>query len=163
METLAAHPNIVGCKLSHGAIDDHALIASSPNIDHANFATYTGLGQQLLPVLVVGGAGAIDGLASMFPKTVVRLYEMYKGAFEGGEVKASLEEMRKVQYTISRGEKLVARWGTIGIKEGVSRVLSMGDRDGGRMPLSGGIPGGDKEWENWRPAIEALQEMEKSL
>jgi len=163
MEALAAHPNIVGCKLSHGAIDDHTLIASSPNIDHASFATYTGLGQQLLPVLVVGGAGAIDGLAAIFPKTVVRLYEMYKGAFEDGEVKASMEEMRKVQYTISRGEKLVARWGTIGIKEGVSRVLGMGDRDGGRMPLSGGVPGGDKEWENWRPAIEALEKMEKSL
>ena len=31
-EALAAHPNIVGTKLSHGIIDDQTLIAASPRI-----------------------------------------------------------------------------------------------------------------------------------
>ena len=49
-EKLAAHPNIVGTKLSHGIIDDQALIAASPRIDHDYFYVFTGLGQNLLPV-----------------------------------------------------------------------------------------------------------------
>ena len=54
---LAAHPNIVGTKLSHGIIDDQTLIAASPNIDHEKFSVFTGLGQNLLPVLAIGGVG----------------------------------------------------------------------------------------------------------
>jgi 2-keto-3-deoxy-L-rhamnonate aldolase len=56
-EKLAAHPNIVGTKLSHGIIDDQTLIAASPNIDHEKFSVFTGLGQNLLPVLAIGGVG----------------------------------------------------------------------------------------------------------
>ena len=58
-QSLAAHPNIVGCKLSHGDLSLHTQIASNPKIDSSHFATFTGLGQQLLAVLTVGGAGAI--------------------------------------------------------------------------------------------------------
>ncbi|KAF2430196.1 aldolase [Tothia fuscella] len=156
MERLAKHPKIVGCKLSHGAIDDHILIASNPNIEHSKFHTFTGLGQQLLPVLSIGGAGAIDGLAAAFPKSVVKLFEDFK---ETG----SNAELRELQYKITRGEKLVVRWGTIGIREAVSRVAGFGDNDGGRLPLNGGFPDGDREWEKWRGAIEALQAVERSL
>ena len=63
IEKLAAHPNIVGTKLSHGIIDDQTLIAASPRIDHDHFYVFTGLGQNLLPVLAIGGVAAIDGLA----------------------------------------------------------------------------------------------------
>jgi 2-keto-3-deoxy-L-rhamnonate aldolase len=47
----------VGTKLSHGIIDDQTLIAASPNIDHDHFSVFTGLGQNLLPVLAIGGVG----------------------------------------------------------------------------------------------------------
>ncbi|KAF1988556.1 aldolase [Aulographum hederae CBS 113979] len=163
MEALAKHPNIVGCKLSHGNMDDHALIASSPDIDHTKFQVFTGLGQQLLPLLLVGGAGAIDGLSSIFPKTVVHLFNSYMGMFEGGDVKMSLAAMRDLQVKVCKGEKLVVKWGTIGVKEGCARVLGMGDADGCRMPLNGGFPGGDKEWENWKPVMDDLQKFEDSL
>ncbi|EON67145.1 hypothetical protein W97_06398 [Coniosporium apollinis CBS 100218] len=159
MEKLASHPNIVGCKLSHGDVADHGLIALSPNIDHSQFRTFTGLGQQLLPVLTLGGAGAIDGLAAIFPKTVVRLYNL----FQEDQSFAQLEKMRELQYKISGGEKLVVKWGTIGVKEAVSRVLGFGDKDGGRLPLSGGLPGGETEWENWKHVMEALEAVEKTL
>lgn len=159
IDRLAQHPNIVGCKLSHGAVDDHALVALSPKIDHKKFQTFTGLGQQLLPVLTVGGAGAIDGLASFFPKTVVKLFDL----FEKGITVESLEQMRVLQYKISAAEKLVVKWGTIGIKEATSRVRGFGDKDGGRLPLKGGFPGGDAEWEKWRAVVEDLEQVEKSL
>ncbi|KAK5140005.1 hypothetical protein LTR04_003210, partial [Oleoguttula sp. CCFEE 6159] len=94
---LAAHPNIVGCKLSYGAIDDHTLIANDPAIDHAHFATFTGLGQQLLPLLTVGGDGTIDALAGVFPKTVVRLYNLfreYEGEGDGSKTDGAQQAQR---------------------------------------------------------------------
>lgn len=158
MERLAQHPNIVGCKLSHGALDDHTLIASNPNIDHTKFRTFTGLGQQLLPVLTVGGAGAIDGLASCFPKTVVQLFDLFESEDRTLE---NLAAMRLLQFKISKGEKLVVRWGTTGVRECVARVVGLGDSDGGRVPLRGGF--GDSEWTKWQDAVQALQEVESTL
>ncbi|KAF2090937.1 aldolase [Saccharata proteae CBS 121410] len=158
MEQLAQHPNIVGCKLSHGNLDDLALVALSPGIDHDKFRTYTGLGQVLLPVLTLGGAGAIDGLASMFPKTVVRLFSLWEQGSLG-----KLEEMRALQHKIAAGEKLVAKWGVIGVKEGVSRLRGFGEHDGGRTPLRGGFPAGDAEWAKWEGAMAELEAVERSL
>lgn len=159
IEKLAQHPNIVGCKLSHGNMDDHTLLACNPSIDHNKFKTFTGLGQQLLPLLSVNGAGAIDGLAGIFPKTVVRLFNLYHSK----DAASKVDEMRLLQFRICAGEKLVAKWGTTGIREAVSRVLGFGDSDGGRLPLKGGFPTGDKEWENWASTMDELVKIEKSL
>lgn len=68
-----------------------------------------------------------------------------------------------MQYKVSTIEEIVVKFGTVGIKECVSRVLGMGDLDGTRLPLLGSIPGGDKEWENWKPAIADMEAVEKSL
>ncbi|KAI0395437.1 dihydrodipicolinate synthase [Xylariaceae sp. FL0594] len=157
--TLARHANIVGCKLSHGDISALTQIACNPAIDHEGFRTFTGLGQQLLPVMTVGGAGAIDGCAGFFPKTVVRLYELSKPTDD----EVLLAERRRLQFKISSAEELVARFGTVGIKEAVSRLRGFGDRDGTRLPLHGGIPGGDAEWANWKGIMDSVQEEEDRL
>ncbi|KAF1808346.1 dihydrodipicolinate synthase [Eremomyces bilateralis CBS 781.70] len=161
MAELSQHPNIVGCKLSHGAVDDHALVSLNPKINHEQFRLFTGFGQHLLPVLSVGGAGAIDGLAGIFPKCVVRLYNLFEQGRNGDE--RVWNEMRALQFAICGGEKLIAKWGTIGIKEATSRIVGIGDRDGGRLPLQGGIPGGDAEWEQWKTVMDDLVAIEKSL
>lgn len=57
----------------------------------------------------------------------------------------------------------MVKFGTVGIKEAVSRVMGFGDRDGTRLPLCGGIPGGDKEWENWKEGMDELEAVEKGL
>ncbi|KAI1290992.1 dihydrodipicolinate synthase [Xylaria venustula] len=158
--TLAKHPNIVGSKLSHGDISVHAQIASNPDIDHDNFRTFTGLGQQLLPVVAVGGAGAIDGCAGFFPKTVVRLYKL---SVKTQLTEEEARERRRLQFKVSSIEELVAKFGTVGIKEAISRLRGFGDRDGTRLPLFGGIPGGDAEWANWKGLADSVQEEEDRL
>jgi 2-keto-3-deoxy-L-rhamnonate aldolase len=157
---LSKHPNIVGCKLSHGDVSYHVQIAASPKIDHTHFHTFTGLGQQLLPVISLGAAGAIDGTAGFFPKSVVHLYNL---SIKNTPTDVDIKERRLLQYYVSVVEEIVVKFGTVGIKEAVSRILGMGDRDGTRLPLCGGIPGGDKEWDNWREAIGDLESVEKSL
>ncbi|EKG18475.1 Dihydrodipicolinate synthetase-like protein [Macrophomina phaseolina MS6] len=158
MIKLAQHPNIVGCKLSHGNLDDLGLIGLSPKVDHQKFRTFTGLGQVLLPVLTLNGAGAIDGLASMFPKTVVRIFDLFERDSLG-----ALAELRALQQKVAAGEKLVGRWGVIGVKEGISRLRGFGDRDGGRVPLQGGFPAGDAEWARWKDVLDELEAVEQSL
>jgi len=158
--TLSSHPNIVGCKLSHGDVSYHAQIAASPKINHQHFHTFTGLGQQLLPVISLGCAGTIDGTAGFFPKSVVLLYKL---SVKNQPTEEEVKERRLLQYKVSSVEELVVKFGTVGIKEAISRILGMGDRDGTRLPLTGGIPGGDKEWENWKEAIGDLAATEKSL
>ena len=167
---LSSHSNIVGCKLSHGNLDDHILLASSPTINHSQFQVFTGLGQQLLPLLTIGGAGAIDGLAAIYPRTVVKLYDTFHatlgenaGKSDGAGIKEKLEEMRRLQYHISAAEKLIARWGTVGIKEACARVLGFGDADGARLPLRGGFPDGDAEWKKWDGPLGELEKIEKAL
>ncbi|KAF4636712.1 hypothetical protein G7Y89_g1375 [Cudoniella acicularis] len=158
--TLSKHPNIVGCKLSHGDVSYHAQIGANPKIDHSHFHTFTGLGQQLLPVIALGCAGAIDGSAGFFPKSVVRLYNL---SVKNQPTDEEVKERRLLQYKVSSVEELVVKYGTVGIKEAISRILGMGDVDGTRLPLCGGIPGGDKEWDNWKEIIGDMEAVEKSL
>lgn len=127
-EKLAAHPNIVGCKLSHGILDDTTLIASSPKIDHDHFFVFTGLGQNLLPVLTVGGVAAIDGLSGCFPRVLVRLFSIYTEASAKGATKKDVATMRELQFRICEAEKLIAAWGVVGQKESIARVWGLGDK-----------------------------------
>ena len=124
-------------------------------------------------MLTVGGAGAIDGLAGIFPRTVVRLFDLYtqqhqqQATQDGNNNSASTtqmsrtDEMRNLQYHIARGEELVLKWSTVGIKEGVSRILGFGERDGTRLPLKGGLPEG--EWAQWEEVMGALKGIEERL
>ncbi|KAL8922724.1 MAG: hypothetical protein Q9208_005037 [Pyrenodesmia sp. 3 TL-2023] len=150
--TLSAHPNICGAKLSHGDISLHTQLASSKvsSMSHDHFATFTGLGQQLLPVLMVGGAGAIDGLAAIFPRTVVRLYDLIKDG--------KWEEARNLQEVVARGEGLVVGHGVVGAKEGIRRVLGWDSEC--RLPLRKGMS--DEAWKQWEGVTSELEEAEKS-
>jgi 2-keto-3-deoxy-L-rhamnonate aldolase len=60
-------------------------------------------------------------------------------------------------------EEIIVKHGVVGIKEATSRLRGFGDRDGTRLPLWGGIPGGDSEWDNWKDVIRELDEVEKNL
>lgn len=51
--------------------------------------------------------------------------------------------------------------GVPGIKEAISRVLGMGDRDGTRLPLKGSMR--DGEWEKWTEITDDLKSLEDEL
>ncbi|KAJ6440246.1 homoserine kinase [Purpureocillium lavendulum] len=157
---LAKHPNIVGCKLSHGDISQLTQIALNPDVDASGFHVYTGLGQQLLPATTVGCVGAIDGSAGFFPKSLVRLYNLSCKNHVSPEEEA---ERRQLQYRVSCMEEIVVKHGVVGIKEAVSRLRGIGDRDGTRLPMHGGIPGGDEEWVRWLGVLNAVEEFEVRL
>ncbi|KAL3425252.1 dihydrodipicolinate synthetase [Phlyctema vagabunda] len=154
-QVLSAHPNIVGCKMSHGNVSHHVQISLDPSIDHEKFRVYSGFGQQLGPIVFFGAAGVIDGLAAIYPKTVSRLFDLaYKRPIE----QSTLTEIQTLQFNVSRAEEFVGKWGIVGIKEGVQRVLQMGNLEGGRLPLKGHLPQG--EWEAWSVAMDGMRKLE---
>jgi 4-hydroxy-2-oxoglutarate aldolase len=66
LETLGAHPNIVGVKLTCGGIAKVARVRSV--YEPSQFCAVAGQSDWLLPALVVGGTGTITGLANLYPK-----------------------------------------------------------------------------------------------
>jgi 2-keto-3-deoxy-L-rhamnonate aldolase len=158
-----AFANFSTTRLSHGVIDDQALIAASPVIDHEHFYVFTGLGQNLLPVLAIGGVAAIDGLAGVFPRVVVRLFDLFNESLTRGITKEDMQELRRLQFRICQGEKLVARWGVVGMKEACARVWGFGDRTGARLPLAGGFEDGEAEWKKWSEIFAGLKQMEEEF
>ncbi|RPB26665.1 aldolase [Terfezia boudieri ATCC MYA-4762] len=165
--TLASNKNIVGCKLSYGDVSVHIQLASLGPTH--NFHVFSGLGQQLFPILCGGCHGAIDGLAGIFPKSIVHLFNaawdfVYKEEEEeeeGGvkvvvERKARLEYVRNLQLLVSRAEAFLEAEGTIGIKHAVGKEIfgGQGVEDGefeGRPPLQGGLS--DVEYAPWSEGV----------
>ena len=157
-EVLAKHPNIVGCKMSHGNVSHHVQVSTSPEIDHAKFRVYSGFGQQLGPIVLFGAAGVIDGLAAIYPKTVAKLFELVTKRPIDDE---RLKEANALQQKVSKAEEFVVKCGIIGIREGIYRVVGMGTTEGGRAPLRGRLP--DGEWEKWNKTMATMEEVEKTL
>jgi 2-keto-3-deoxy-L-rhamnonate aldolase len=154
---LAAHPNIVGCKMSHGNVSHHVQVSLDPAIDHSRFRVYSGFGQQLGPIVLFGAAGVIDGLAAIYPRAVARLFEL---AAKRPVTPEALEEIQSRQFAVSRAEEMIVKWGIVGIKEGIYQVLKMGNLEGGRLPLKGRMPKG--EWEVWSVAMDAMKTLEEA-
>lgn len=155
---LAQHPNIVGCKMSHAIVSYHNQVSLDPKIDHSKFKVYSGLGQQLGPIVIFDAAGVIDGLAAIYPKTVCTLMKLAeREEFD----KATLKKIKELQYTVSTAENYIGKYGIVGIKEAVKRVTGFGTLEGGRLPLKGKLP--DGEWEKWSEVWERIQKTEDSL
>ncbi|KAH8726456.1 hypothetical protein GQ44DRAFT_825790 [Phaeosphaeriaceae sp. PMI808] len=155
---LAQHPNIVGCKMSHAVVSWHNQVSLDPKIDHNKFKVYSGLGQQLAPIVFLDAAGVIDGLAAIYPKTVCTLMKLAETRPITDE---NLSKIKELQYVVSTTEEFIGKYGIVGIKEAIKRVTNFGTLEGGRLPISGKLPEG--EWEKWSEVWERIQKMEDSL
>ena len=151
---LAQHPRIVGCKLSHGDMALHARIAGHRVANEGQFAVFTGMASQLLPVLSVGCAGAIDGLAAAFPRAVVAVYEEFHAT------RPDRSRMGALQYEIAVAYEAVGKLGIAGFKRVVEQRLEY--RTGGtRLPLQDKIDA--ETWGQSEPAILPLANREQSI
>lgn len=155
---LASHPNIVGCKMSHGNVSHHVQVSMNPNIDHSKFRLYSGFGQQLFPIVISGGAGVIDGLAAFYPHTVVKLFDLSTQLPINAE---SLAMIHKLQHAVSSAEEMVGKFGVVGIRDAIHKVVGMGVSNCGRLPLTGQMPEG--EWEKWSEVLGRMEQLENEF
>ncbi|KAI1196268.1 hypothetical protein F5X97DRAFT_220800 [Nemania serpens] len=69
------HPNIVGVKLTCGSVAKITRIATE--LPPERFAVFGGQSDFLIGGLSSGSAGCIAAFANVFPRTIVRIYQLY--------------------------------------------------------------------------------------
>lgn len=84
-----AHDNIVGVKLTCGAVAKITRLAAE--LPEGRFATFGGQSDFLIGGLAAGSVGTIAGFANVFPKTLVRIYDLY----QEGKFKEAMELHKK--------------------------------------------------------------------
>ncbi|KAK5175410.1 uncharacterized protein LTR77_000549 [Saxophila tyrrhenica] len=70
------HENIVGVKLTCGSVAKITRLSAELGADR--FASYCGQSDFLLGGMVSGAAGTIAGFGNVFPKTLVRIYDLWQ-------------------------------------------------------------------------------------
>ncbi|KAL4943534.1 hypothetical protein BDV06DRAFT_221097 [Aspergillus oleicola] len=83
------YDNIVGVKLTCGSVAK--ITRLSAELQEGKFAAYAGQSDFLIGGLAAGGAGTIAGFANVFPRTIVRIYDLY----QQGKVKEAMELHKK--------------------------------------------------------------------
>lgn len=71
-----AHPNIVGVKLTCGSVGKISRLSAV--FPPEKFATFGGQSDFLVGALAAGSAGCICAFGNIFPKTVVKIYQLYQ-------------------------------------------------------------------------------------
>ncbi|KAL4773552.1 hypothetical protein BDW60DRAFT_215909 [Aspergillus nidulans var. acristatus] len=95
MSELAQHPNIVGTKLTCG--NAGKVTRLTHEYAHEQFAVYAGSSDWLLPCLIGGGSGCVTGIGNVFPRSVARLYALWKDG--------KVQEATKLQGLVAQAEK----------------------------------------------------------
>lgn len=109
---LAQHPNIVGVKLTCG--NAGKVTRLTQEYTHEQFAVYAGQSDWLLPCLVGQGAGCVTGIGNVFPKSVVKLFNLW----EAGQIKEAI----KLQGLVAQAEK-ACKEGIAATKYGAGHFL----------------------------------------
>ncbi|EWZ00507.1 hypothetical protein FOYG_00354 [Fusarium oxysporum NRRL 32931] len=107
LERLGQHPNIVGVKLTCGGIAKVARIAAQ--FKSEDFFALAGQSDWLVPALSVGGTGTITGVANLYPKTCLQIYDLYK-AGKTKEAEAAQLELAKMEWGFAKGGINGTKW-----------------------------------------------------
>nr|CAD7456079.1 unnamed protein product [Timema tahoe] len=97
--SLASHPNIIGLKDSGGDITKMATVVK--NTKHLSFQVVAGSTGFLLPALLVGCTGGINGLANILGKEVCQVYQLFQ--------ESRLKEAVQLHHNLVTPNSLVTR------------------------------------------------------
>jgi dihydrodipicolinate synthase/N-acetylneuraminate lyase len=141
---LAAHPNIVGCKLTCGNTGKLGRIAAATRAATAEdagsgFMCMGGSADFTLPTLAAGGSGIISGLANVTPKACV---ELYRAGVQGDR-----ERARAAQAVVARGDWAAIQGGIVGCKAALMRYFGYGGFGRRPLPRGGKATAGMGEWD----------------
>ncbi|KAK1770055.1 aldolase [Phialemonium atrogriseum] len=156
---IAAHPNVVGVKLTCGNTGKLARVAAeAPKVrgGRDDFFVAGGSADFLLQGMVVGGHGTIAGFANLAPRACVRIVEL----FEQGR----FAEARELQAEVARADWLAIRYGFVGVKAAMPMFHGEGERAScaPRSPLKR-LPRGGKAEEEIREGMAGVMAIEAEL
>lgn len=113
LETLGQHPNIVGVKLTCGGIAKVARVRA--RFAPEEFSALAGQSDWLTPALAVGGTGVVTGVANLFPKFCLEIYNLY--------IAGKTKEAEVAQLKLAQMEWGFAKGGINGTKWVVAKIL----------------------------------------
>ncbi|KAH6900713.1 hypothetical protein B0T10DRAFT_35458 [Thelonectria olida] len=155
--SLAAHPNIVGVKLTCGNTGKlNRVVAATRKLSsvydpaHPEFLVLAGSADFLIPSLAAGGHGILAGLANIAPKTCLRTMELYR---EG-----QVSEAQKMQEVVSQGDWTAIQGGVVGVKAGLQAWMGYGGDC--RSPLPKPTP---EQTKRWKEGFRDLVSLEDTL
>lgn len=93
-ELTVQHPNIVGVKLTCGSVGKISRLSAT--FPPSRFATFGGQSDFLVGGLAAGSVGCIAAFANIFPRTCVRIFDLYTAG--------KYEEALKLQQTAALAE-----------------------------------------------------------
>jgi 4-hydroxy-2-oxoglutarate aldolase len=111
---LAAHPNIVGVKLSIGKLHRITTVTKP-----SEFAVFSGRSDVLTQGLISGSAGGIIALANIAPKTHIKLFKLW--------TTGKVDEAMKIQAILGHCDWAVGKIGGIsGVKVVINNEFGYG-------------------------------------
>ncbi|KAI1861076.1 hypothetical protein JX265_009695 [Neoarthrinium moseri] len=117
------HKNIVGCKLTCGSVAKIARLSGALS----NFATFGGQSDFIIGGLSSGSAGCVAAFANIFPKTIVRIYDLYRQgkydeAFKLHRIAALAEQYIKEGVSATKYAVAIRSAAAAGIVDAVTKL-----------------------------------------
>lgn len=154
---LAAHPNVVGVKLTCGNTGKLNRVAAatrrlskSRDPHNPEFLVLAGSADFSIPALAGGGHGILAGLANIAPKACIRTIELYR--------QGKYEDAQDLQEVVSQGDWTAIQGGVVGVKSGLASWLGYGGF--ARSPLPRPTP---EQTKAWKDGFRELVMLEKAL
>ncbi|KAL1837700.1 hypothetical protein VTJ49DRAFT_3497 [Mycothermus thermophilus] len=150
---LAAHPRIVGVKLTCGNTGKLARLAASAP---PGFFVGGGSADFILQGHIVGGHGTISGLANLAPRACARIPEL----FDAGRI----AEARSLQHEVAKADWVAIKTGFIGVKAAMPMFYGPSEASCAvpRLPFTR-LEEGSEAFDGIRRGMAGLLEIERRL
>jgi 4-hydroxy-2-oxoglutarate aldolase len=154
---LAAHPNIVGVKLTCGNTGKLNRVATATrkmakkyDPHNPDFLVLAGSADFSIQAAVAGGHGILAGLANIAPKACIKTIELYQ--------QGKVAEAQEMQDIVAAGDWTAIQGGVVGTKAGLEAWMGYGGVC--RSPLPKPTP---EQMKKWKDGFRDLVLLEKSL
>ena len=107
LSKLGSHPNIVGVKLTCGGIAKVARIRAQ--FQPTEFCALAGQSDWLVPALAVGATGTITGVANLFPKCCIEIYNLWTQG-KTKEAEAAQLQLARMEWGFAKGGINGTKW-----------------------------------------------------
>ncbi|EON97164.1 putative dihydrodipicolinate synthetase family protein [Phaeoacremonium minimum UCRPA7] len=107
LAVLGKHPNIVGVKLTCGGIAKVAKVRAA--FEPEQFSALAGQSDWLVPALSVGGMGVVTGVANLYPKCCLQIYDLYL-AGKTKEATAAQLKLAEMEWGFAKGGINGTKW-----------------------------------------------------
>jgi len=152
---LAKHPNIVGTKFTCGNTGKltrvaRAVAAKTAGYEGSGYMAFGGMADFTAQTLLSGGSGVIAGGANVFPKTCVRVWDLW--------AEGKLAESTDLQKVLSTGDWVLTKTAVPGTKAALQSYFGYGGF--ARQPLR---RVGEAEAKRITAGIQELMQAESGL